>query len=237
MTLSPSEDRRSEGLDGPHYPLNQICFVPGCMDRKTLQRHHFWRKSDVIGDKWWVKLSDGEIRGNCGRVCAHHHRDLTDNIAHVAYHEGQFWWKDIISEPLLLDWQPPGEAVYEELREPAKPSGKDDDLALAEKLGAAHALLPSHDPDICPTCLRKLPRPKEERSPEAPKLRKTWSVAVPMDHWEDGAEVIDTLLREAHTELNRRGLPYGEGKTVRYYILTAALALFVTHAEELMSDE
>ena len=115
MTLSPSEDRRSEGIDGPKYTLNTVCAVPGCMDRNNLQRHHLWRKSDVIGDKWWVKTSDGKLHGNCLRLCHHHHRDITDNIAHIAYHEGSFWWKDIISEPLLLDWQPPGDALYDEL--------------------------------------------------------------------------------------------------------------------------
>jgi len=237
MTLSPSEDRRTEGIDGPSYPLNIICPVPGCLQSGNLQRHHLWRKSDVIGDKWWIRTKDEKIHGNCVRICPHHHRDLTDNIAHIAYLDGAFWWKDILGEPILLEWQPPTEGVYEALTTPRSASEQKDDpdLLLVEKLGAEHVLAPGHEPDICPTCLRKLPKPKEKT--EAQKVRKTWSVAVPLDRWEDGADVIDTLLEEAHKELNKNGLPYGEGKVVKYYILTAALGLFVTHASSLMGDE
>ena len=190
------------------------------------------------GDTWWVRTKDERIHGNCLRFCHFHHQELTDNIARVVYHERSFWWKDILGDPVLLTWQPPDETVYDALCAPVSAlNGKDDpDLELVEKLGAGHVLAPGHDPDVCPTCLRKLPQPKSE-NPEEKKVRKTWSVAVPMDHWEDGADVIDTLLREAHTELNRHGLPYGDGKTVKYYQLTAALGLFVLHAKELMGDE
>jgi hypothetical protein len=236
MTRSPSEDRRSEGIDGPHYPLNSTCVTPGCTETRSLHRHHLWRKSDVIGDKWWVRTKDGALHGNCVRVCGFHHRDLTDNIARIAYHEGQFYWKDVLTEPLLLDWQPPGEALYMQLSAPENGKADDPDLLLTERLGASHVLVEGHDPEVCPTCLRKLPRPKDESAPEAKKLRKTWSVAVPLDRWEDGANVLDTLLDEAHVEMNRIGLPYGEGKTVKYYILSTALGLFVTHANEIMSD-
>jgi|SRR5215471_2427994 len=238
MTRSPSEDRRTEGLDGPSYPLNIVCPVPGCTQSNRLERHHLWRRSDVIGDKWWVRTKDGKIHGNVVKLCGFHHLEVTQNTAHIAYADGTFWWKDILAEPLLLTWQPPEEDVYEALRSRVTPSERKDDpdLALVEKLGAAHVLQPGHDPDICPTCLRKLPKPKD-KDPEAPKVRKTWSVAVPLDHWEDGADMIDTLLEEAHRELNRNGLPFGEGKKVKYYLLTTALGLFVTHAQSIMSDE
>ena len=237
MTRSPSEDRRSEGVDGPHYPLNIICVAPGCTDTRTLQRHHLWRKSDVIGDKWWVRTKDGLLHGNCVKVCGFHHRELTDNIARVAYHEGAFYWKDVLGEPLLLDWQPPGEALYEELSASELPKQEDPDLLLVERLGASHVLAEGHDPEVCPTCLRRLPRPKDESAVETKKVRKTWSVAVPLDRWEDGADVIDELLAAAHEELSKHGLPYGEGKKVKYFILTAALGMFVTHAHDLMSDQ
>jgi len=237
MTRSPSEDRRSEGIDGPHYTLNLVCVVPGCGETRSLHRHHLWRKSDVIGDKWWVRTKDGLLHGNCVRVCGHHHRELTDNVARIAYREGMFWWKDAILDPMMLNWQPPGEALYEELSAPENGKGDDPDLLLTERLGASHVLLEGHDPDVCPTCLRKLPKPKDESAPEVKKVRKTWSVAVPLDRWEDGADVIDELLTAAHEELNKYGLPYGEGKKVKYYILTAALGMFVTHAQALMSDE
>jgi hypothetical protein len=236
VTRSPSEDRRSEGVDGPHYQLNAVCVVPGCNETRSLQRHHLWRKSDLIGDKWWVRTKDGLLHGNCVRVCGHHHRDLTDNVAAVVYRDETFWWRDVLGEALPLDWQPPGEALYQELSAPERETPSDPDLLLTERLGASHVLVEGHDPDVCPTCLRKLPRPKDERAPEAKKVRKTYSVAVPMDRWEDGAAVIDTLMDEAQKELARFGLPYGEGKVVKYYILTAALGMFVTHAGSLMDD-
>jgi hypothetical protein len=225
MTKAPDEDRRIEAIDGPRYSLNVICPVPGCNDSRSLQRHHLWRKSDVIGDRWWVKTSDDKLHGNCVKVCRFHHREITDNIARIAYEDGLFYWQDILSEPQLLDWQPPSEF----------PVGDDPDVVLVEKLGADHVLAPGHSPDVCPTCLRKLPQPKSE-NPEEKKVRKTWSVAVPLDHWEDGAQVIDTLLDEAHVELNKLGLPFGEGRVVKYYILAAALGMFVTHADSIMSD-
>jgi hypothetical protein len=234
MTLAPDEDRRSEGIDGPAYETNLICPVPGCDASRALERHHLWRRSDIGGDKWWVKTSDGKIHGNCVKFCSFHHRELTDNIAKITYVDGEFFWHDILSPIQLLLWQPPQLDAYLDHERPEE-SDDDADLRLVEKLGAAHVLAPGHQPDVCPTCLRKLPQPKSEK-PEEKKVRKTWSVAVPLDQWEDGAQVIDTLLDEAHVELNRLGLPFGEGRIVKYYILAAALGMFVTHAESLMSD-
>jgi hypothetical protein len=239
MTLSPSEDRRVQGLNGPPYELNLICAVPGCDESYLLERHHLWRRSALGGDKWWVRTHDGVLHGNCVNLCHDHHGMVTDNVARISYKGGDFFWQDPLTPKMILLWQPPTSLPKDDVddREDADGEQKKDDpdLLLVEHLGAHHVLSPHHEPDVCPTCLRKLPQPRSENFEEK-KVRKTWSVAVPMDAWENGAETIDVLLRESHVELNKLGLPYGEGRTVKYYILTAALGMFVTHAESLMSD-
>ena len=86
---------------------------------------------------------------------------------------------------------------------------------------------------ICPTCKRVLPHkhegPKEERKP-----RRTWSITVPITERENGAEMLDQLLESAREEMGKAGLPYGEAEAVKYFVLTAALGLFVTHAREVL---
>ena len=89
---------------------------------------------------------------------------------------------------------------------------------------------------VCPSCKRPLPHPKHEGEPEAKRPRRSWTITVPKDERENGAEVLDELLEASREEMGKLGLPYGEGSSVRYFVLAAALALFVQHAEQLMAD-
>ena len=71
---------------------------------------------------------------------------------------------------------------------------------------------------------------------EAPRPRRTWSITVPKDQREDGADILDGLLEASREQMATLGLPYGEQNSVRYFVLSAALALFVQHADQLMGD-
>jgi hypothetical protein len=82
----------------------------------------------------------------------------------------------------------------------------------------------------CPTCKRTLPKPKDEKTEEK-RERRTWSITVPMDEREDGAETLDTLLEEC-----RRLFGHDESKTVRYFTLAQALALVVQHGHRLVQE-
>lgn len=82
----------------------------------------------------------------------------------------------------------------------------------------------------CPTCLRLLPK-EQEKELDAPRVRKTWAVAVPVDEQENGAEVLDGLL-EACRDL----FCHDESKKVRYFTLVQALALVVQNGGRMVSD-
>jgi hypothetical protein len=221
MTLSPSDDRNISGVEGPEYPLNQRCPVPGCEQPGGLQRHHLWRRSDLGGDYWWVK-SDDRFVGNCIKLCRYHHRELTDNQSRIRFDGLTFTWKDAMLSPMELLWQPP--IRIEGLEIPDPPAPRHDHASIEPG-------------DVCPTCFRKVPLPRTVKFDDVPKLRKTWCVAVPEQSWGDGADAIGTLLEEARREMTLAGLPYGESDVAKFHVLTHVLALFVQHAHKIMSDD
>ena len=71
---------------------------------------------------------------------------------------------------------------------------------------------------------------------EERRARRTWSVTVPKDEREDGAQTLDVLLDAARHEMAKAGLPYGENEAVKFFVLSAALGLFVSHAEEVLGQ-
>jgi hypothetical protein len=77
-----------------------------------------------------------------------------------------------------------------------------------------------------------MPQADPNHKPEKGKLRTTWNVAVPKVEQEDGAAVLDALVKAARELLFDAGLPYGSENTARYYVLTTSLAMFVTHGKE-----
>jgi hypothetical protein len=91
----------------------------------------------------------------------------------------------------------------------------------------AAVLADGGDPNICPSCKRPLPHAKLDKPHEAKRPRRTWSITVPVDERENGADVLDELLEASRDVMARAGLPYGEESSVRYFVLTAALGLFV----------
>ena len=68
--------------------------------------------------------------------------------------------------------------------------------------------------------------PVGERRPRA-----TWSISVPKDERENGADVLDTLLAEAAKILDR-----DEHKSWRYFTAVEALAAFVQHGHLMVGN-
>jgi hypothetical protein len=88
-------------------------------------------------------------------------------------------------------------------------------------------------PVICEGCGRRMPVASKR---EPAKFRKSWSIAVPVAELENGAEVLDTNLEHARHLFNEAGLSYGAEDTARYYILSTALALFITNAAYILDE-
>lgn len=245
MTRLPLESRDVQGVDGPEYPLNLVCPVPGC-GLETTETHHLFRRSFLAGDYTWVRLPmmpDNIMMGNLIRLCNHHHHMVTINAAWLRLEDdGVLTWSDMVALPEPLLFQPPlskrpGVDVLSDLDgEVEQPDGdhQAEDAADRSPLVGHEATVPGTELDgTCPTCLRPLPHKKEEH--EKARVRRTWSVTVPKDEREDGAETLDTLLEAARETMARAGLPYGAEETVKFFVLTAALGLFVQHAEDVLA--
>jgi len=215
-------------LEGDIYPSNKVCSAPGCTLTAS-ERHHLWRRSFLAGDFWWVLLPDGSVVGNVLRLCHAHHHQVTDNRASIELRDGLFFWTDDLFDE-AMSWQPPFFASMEAWICDSKPPGKEtegeDDLVVE----AVVAL------ERCPTCNQRV-QPKVTRKNEPRKVRKTWSISVPVAEQEDGAEVLDTNLETIRERFAQAGLPYGDEETVRYYVLSAALALFLTHSDSFLTTE
>lgn len=215
MTKIPLEDRAVTGQEGPSYDLNFMCAAPGC-DQLGTETHHIWRRSFLIGDYAWVQLPDGRLLGNLVRLCNFHHRQITVNAAWINFEDDQFFWTDMINASQPLSWQPPWADLDKPVVAPNPPEEKTE---------------ASHD-GSCPTCHRPLPHAKSDAEPV--RVRRTWSITVPMDERENGAETLDALLEAAREEMAKAGLPYGDEAAVRFFVLSGALGLFVAHAEEVL---
>ena len=71
----------------------------------------------------------------------------------------------------------------------------------------------------CPTCERALPKPHTDAET---RVRRGWTIAVPVDERENGADVLDSLLDEC-----RKLFGHDTNRKVRYYTVAQALALVV----------
>lgn len=214
MTKFPTESRQIEGLEGQGYESYRVgptCSSPGC-SKFADHAHHLFSRGMMGGAYDWVRLPDGTETGNTVPLCYHHHQRVTDNEVHITYETGKFLWE---GQP--LSWQPPvKEGTVASQLEPVEQA--------PEK-------------PVCGECGRALPRPKLDTPIEEKKARKTWAVAVPYTHEEDGADTLDALLEAAREQMDTAGLNWGEGHKVKFHILTTALALFVQNGDAILSNE
>jgi hypothetical protein len=215
MTRLPLESRAVRGVDGEPYELNLICAKPDCLEVST-DPHHLWRRSELIGPYWYVHIEDDDlIVGNVVGLCSNHHHAITVNAAWIEWQEGRYRWNDMLTSDEPLSFQPPVRPVEDALTPITQESVTQESVD-----------------GTCPTCLRPLPHPKREHEPK--RMRRTWSITVPVDERENGAETLTTLLEEGRREMARAGLPYGTEETANFFVLSAMMGLFVAHAEEFL---
>lgn len=174
--------------------------------------HHIVRRS-YAGNLTWVEI-DGKVLPNVCGLCRPCHERITTNKSAIVWRNGEYCWQNgrLDNEWIPLDPLPPHMPID-------KPEVFPEPRTFSAR--------------VCPTCERPLPKPKSDK-PEEKRPRRTWSVTVPKDERENGAEVLDVLIEEVRTELGKAGLPYGEADSVKYFVLSTALALFVHHAEEFL---
>ena len=77
---------------------------------------------------------------------------------------------------------------------------------------------------VCDECGRRVPVPKEKSEP---RKRQQFNISVPAD-FEDGTDIIKTLIEAARVRLVDSGAFAYDAKTPPYYILTAVLHDWLT---------
>lgn len=217
MTLRPHPNHDVQGLEGEEWPqraVGPLCCVPGC-SRFADHPHHLWRRSALGGPFPWVRLWDGRTVSNVVGICWRHHDRITEDLDRISLEEdGTFVYRD--ERNLVLG--------------PIKP--QPPQLGADGTVGPQESL--SQD-DRCPTCNTRLRSPRDDTGPPEPRRnRSSWTISVPKDEREDGAETLDVLLESARMVMDDRGLSYGPERKVRFYVLSAALGLFVLHADTIL---
>lgn len=218
MTKLPNENQNVVGLAGPNYPrykVGPLCSAPGC-SKIADHAHHIWRRSFLTGDYAWVRLWDGKEMQNLTGLCWRHHEDITLNKAAIVWSGNFFFWRDQSEmNGINLDPQPRTLGQAEQAVMDATP---------------AHSHVGPATTDKCPTCNRAVKTASEKK--EAKRHREKWSITVPVDARENGADVLDTLLLSCaelfgHDE---------DASAVRYHTLVQALALVVQHGDRMVAD-
>lgn len=216
MTRLPAENRDVKGLEyGPLYPkykVGPLCSHPVC-SRIADHAHHIWRRSFLTGDYGWVQLWDGTILQNLTGLCYRHHELITVNKAIITWSGQNFLWSEDGEAGFLLNpqprlWNAPEPEVEAEVHEHVGPGG-------GEK---------------CPTCKRTVPR--DSTGPKVKRPREKWSITVPVDERENGADVLDSLL-DSCAQL----FGHDETKALRYFTLVQALALVMQHGERMVGND
>lgn len=217
MTRLPFEGRfRVKSAEGDPYPVT-VCAHPVCENR-NVERHHLVRRSFLAGAYDWIEYDDVRI-GNIVGLCNEHHLQITDNKCAIIWHQlGYFAWA----------WMNDGVVHQTQRIEPQPPIGTPD-MSGAEYVPG----VPPENPEICPACKR--PHRRKPTTLEQARERKSWTISVPVDEREQGADVLDTLLEEGRRILADYGMAYGDEKTARYFILSAMMGLFVQHSQNVLS--
>jgi hypothetical protein len=233
LTKLPTESQDIQGIEGPEYKTGPYCAAPGCY-KIAEHAHHIVRRSFLTGDFKWVRMPDGVEIGNLVGLCVPHHQQITDNITEIQYEDGSFYWVEADPSGWTGKGVPNTAFATEDLlvRKPLATQPPTKGVVVEE-----HEHTYTEERPICPGCGRMMPKPKIETPSEDKKPRGTWAVSVPADERENGAEVLDELLNAARDELDKAGISYGKGNRVKYYQLSTALALFVQHAEQVLSDD
>lgn len=210
MTLPIVDNKDTvEPMDGPKYLVGPNCCNPSCV-RFADDAHHMFRRSGGFGPQDWIAI-DGYVTANKVGVCAACHRDLTGRLGgHQAAIRWQadtklFWWCLVGEKGGLVAYHP----TFPIEPQPPTPS------SLVERAPDN----PSES-DPCPQCGQRRRRTPSTAGSRRGLRRRSWTMKVPDEEVENGADVLDALL-EGIAPL----VPNGDATTTgRYYVVVAALA-------------
>jgi len=217
VTLPPWAGPEVRGVDGPLYKVGPYCCNPGCHHYAEHAHHIFARSDHRLKRAYdWVEIK-GAVYQNLTGVCARCHDDLTGGPGgHVTAiklvgldYAWEWMWcvvqkgdgdNNILSVPLApIDPQPLTPETF----------------ALSRASGD-----PASEP--CPTC-GHVKRARPSSTPG--RARKSWTIKVPADELENGAEVLDTLVDDMGIVLGVE-----PNQTGRYYIVVPVL--YYAHQEK-----
>lgn len=213
MTKLPHENWKVDGVDGPKYRVGPGCAVPGCT-KFADHAHHIWRRSFLSGDYKWVRLWDGRVLQNIMGICHRHHELVTVNEADLVFNdEGVFTWVSLDTFGPLS----PQPLSLEAFEAKAMQLTIDGGEVPHTHVVGEH----DHAAEVCPTC-GKRKKPKDDLPAGEKRARATWSVSVPKDERENGAEVLDELILACAERLGR-----ADHASYKYFAIVEIAAYFL----------
>ena len=197
MTLSPVDSRDVRGVPSTRYKINPTCANPECADPSEPGAHHAFRRSQIIGDSYFVSIDGGDPIPHAVGLCSEHHRRVTDNEAWIRLDEREFVWLDSVG--------------YSE----------EDGLKLWVNQGA----LDPQPGQLRKTVVPKPERVKsdvlEDAKPRAVKAIRVPKGAAEEYGSEDGEALLDELVARC-AEL----MPHRDPETPPYFTIMDALGWF-----------
>jgi hypothetical protein len=215
MTLPALDEYIAKGVKGQPYRVGPRCSNPNC-GKIAEHAHHILRRSYLAGVYDWVEI-DGWIVGNKTGLCVRCHDDVTGNVGghkaaiRIDRANRVFQWC------LVADHSGQIEYIFAGLLDPQPPT--------PESLPSGEWATGRPELEGCPLCGHK-----ERARPAQPgprRARKTWTVQVPADAEEDGAEVLDSLIENLAPLIPNADT----SRTGRYYALVPVLAYATMDSE------
>ncbi len=206
--LHPIEAKtQAIGVLALRYPLNEMCAHPEC-DKPTESAHHVFARSKIGNSSWFVALegsklfeAGGRLQGTkdaiphvvglCGSGTTGHHGDAEEHRAWIKLDsEGMFVWYDHRFADI---------ADRDEKFEPRD----------WEYVGP---LAPQPGSRIKHT----RPKKRDHRIDGKPRARARYTIAVPKDEQENGADLLDEYLNLCRVRAGKEDLP-------AYFVVVPAL--------------
>jgi len=201
-------------VPGPEYKVGPRCCNPGC-PRWADHPHHIFPRGDkrLKGAYDWVEVKGAVYQNKIG-ICARCHDDIhrqTVSIKMVGPDYDWTWMWCVVQST-------PGEIELTT----SVPLAPIEPQPLTPEQFAIETRVPAEEPETCPTCGHV----KRARSATGPgRARKSWTVKVPADELENGAEVLDTLVDDMALLLGVE-----PNQTGRYYVIVPVL--YYAHQEK-----
>jgi len=223
VTLPAVDSWNVRGLAGPAYKVGPRCSNPGC-GKFAEHAHHIVRRSQLVKDYDWIAI-DGFVIANKTGLCPGCHDDITGVVGgHKAAirweaDDEKFWWcllgpeNDPVGRYLLVAPIQP---------QPPTPDSLATDDPRASDTG----------PESCPFCGQETRRRPALTPRVGRRQRKRWTVLVPDEELENGADVLDSLIENLAPLI-----PNADASaTGRYYVIVAALAHALMDSESLTAS-